>query len=68
VLADVIHEVFARDDELERGPEILAALQRCLDVMPACGFNMSTAAPPRIRTHRAPRAACGRAPFSLLIQ
>lgn len=32
-LADVIHEVFARQDEIERGPEILRALRRCLDEM-----------------------------------
>jgi len=32
-LADVIHEVFARQDEIERGPEILKALRRCLDEM-----------------------------------
>ncbi|HEV7556911.1 MAG TPA: radical SAM protein [Kofleriaceae bacterium] len=32
-LADVIHDVFARQDEIERGPEILAALRRSLDEM-----------------------------------
>jgi uncharacterized radical SAM superfamily Fe-S cluster-containing enzyme len=32
-LHEVIHEVFARQDEIERGPEILAALRRTLDVM-----------------------------------
>ena len=32
-LQDVIHEVFARQDEIERGPEILAALRRSLDEM-----------------------------------
>jgi uncharacterized radical SAM superfamily Fe-S cluster-containing enzyme len=32
-LQDVIHEVFARQDEMERGPEILAALRRSLDEM-----------------------------------
>jgi uncharacterized radical SAM superfamily Fe-S cluster-containing enzyme len=30
---EVIHEVYARQDEIERGPEILAALRRTLDVM-----------------------------------
>jgi 7,8-dihydro-6-hydroxymethylpterin dimethyltransferase len=33
VMLDVIHDVFARQDEIERGPEILAALRRTLDVM-----------------------------------
>ena len=32
-LTDVIHDVFARQDEIERGPEILAALRRSLDEM-----------------------------------
>jgi uncharacterized radical SAM superfamily Fe-S cluster-containing enzyme len=32
-MLDVIHDVFARQDEIERGPEILAALRRTLDVM-----------------------------------
>lgn len=32
-LQDVIHDVFARQDEMERGPEILAALRRSLDEM-----------------------------------
>jgi uncharacterized radical SAM superfamily Fe-S cluster-containing enzyme len=32
-MADVIHDVFARQDEIERGPEILTALRRTLDVM-----------------------------------
>ena len=32
-LADVIHEVFARQDEIDRGPEILRALRRCVDEM-----------------------------------
>jgi uncharacterized radical SAM superfamily Fe-S cluster-containing enzyme len=32
-LADVIHDVFARQDEIERAPEILAALRRSLDEM-----------------------------------
>lgn len=32
-LQDVIHDVFARQDEIERGPEILAALRRSLDEM-----------------------------------
>jgi hypothetical protein len=32
-LSDVIHDVFARQDEIERGPEILKALRRALDVM-----------------------------------
>lgn len=30
---DVIHDVFARQDEIPRAPEILAALRRSLDVM-----------------------------------
>jgi 7,8-dihydro-6-hydroxymethylpterin dimethyltransferase len=30
---DVVHDVFARQDEIERGPEILTALRRSLDVM-----------------------------------
>src|SRR5262249_57990315 len=30
---DVIHDVFANQDEIERGPEILQALRRALDVM-----------------------------------
>jgi hypothetical protein len=29
----VIHDVFARQDEIERGPEILKALRRSLDAM-----------------------------------
>jgi uncharacterized radical SAM superfamily Fe-S cluster-containing enzyme len=33
VMLDVIHDVFARQDEIERGPDILAALRRTLDVM-----------------------------------
>ncbi len=33
VLHEVIHDVFARQDEIERGPEILGALRRTLDVM-----------------------------------
>lgn len=32
-LQDVIYDVFARQDEIERGPEILKALRRTLDVM-----------------------------------
>lgn len=32
-LADVIHDVFARQDEIDRGPEILKALRRCVDEM-----------------------------------
>lgn len=32
-LHEVIHEVYARQDEIERGPEILAALRRTLDKM-----------------------------------
>ncbi len=32
-LQDVIHDVFARQDEIERAPEILAALRRSLDEM-----------------------------------
>lgn len=32
-LNDVIHDVFARQDEVERGPEVLKALRRSLDVM-----------------------------------
>ncbi len=32
-LQDVMYEVFARQDELERGPEILRALRRTVDVM-----------------------------------
>src|SRR5437763_3861118 len=32
-LNDVIHDVFARQDEIERGPEILKALRRSIDVM-----------------------------------
>ncbi|QRN92955.1 radical SAM protein [Archangium violaceum] len=32
-LSDVIHDVFARQDEVERGPEVLKALRRSLDVM-----------------------------------
>jgi len=32
-LSDVIHDVFARQDEIERGPQILKALRRALDVM-----------------------------------
>lgn len=30
---DVIHHVYAHEDEVERGPEILAALRRALDTM-----------------------------------
>ena len=32
-LHEIIHDVFAREDEIERGPEILAALRRSLDAM-----------------------------------
>lgn len=32
-LHEVIHDVYARQDEIERGPEILAALRRTLDGM-----------------------------------
>ena len=32
-LHEVIHDVFARQDEIAQGPEILAALRRSLDVM-----------------------------------
>jgi uncharacterized radical SAM superfamily Fe-S cluster-containing enzyme len=32
-LEEVIHDVFARQDEIERGPEILKALRRSLDQM-----------------------------------
>lgn len=32
-LQEVIYDVFARQDEIERGPEILAALRRSLDAM-----------------------------------
>ena len=32
-IGDIIHDVFARQDEIERAPEILAALRRTLDVM-----------------------------------
>ena len=32
-LHELVHDVFARQDEIERGPEILAALRRCLDEM-----------------------------------
>ena len=32
-LQDVIYDVFARQDEIPRGPEILAALRRTVDVM-----------------------------------
>ena len=32
-LEEVVHEVFARQDEVERGPEVLAALRRSLDEM-----------------------------------
>jgi 7,8-dihydro-6-hydroxymethylpterin dimethyltransferase len=32
-LHEVIHDVFARQDEVERGPDILRALRRALDVM-----------------------------------
>ena len=32
-LLEIIHDVFAREDEIEQGPEILAALRRTLDVM-----------------------------------
>jgi 7,8-dihydro-6-hydroxymethylpterin dimethyltransferase len=32
-LLDVIHDVFARQDEIERGPDILKALRRTLDAM-----------------------------------
>ena len=32
-LQDVMYDVFARQDEIERGPEILAALRRTIDVM-----------------------------------
>jgi uncharacterized radical SAM superfamily Fe-S cluster-containing enzyme len=32
-LQDVLYDVFARQDEIERGPEILAALRRTIDVM-----------------------------------
>jgi hypothetical protein len=39
-LHEVIHEVYANQDEVERGPEILAALRRTLDVMfPARGLG-----------------------------
>ncbi|MBI3544544.1 MAG: hypothetical protein HY075_14830, partial [Deltaproteobacteria bacterium] len=33
VFQEVIHEVFANQDEIERGPEVLAALRRSVDVM-----------------------------------
>lgn len=32
-LLDVVHEVFANQDEIDRGPEVLAALRRCVDQM-----------------------------------
>jgi uncharacterized radical SAM superfamily Fe-S cluster-containing enzyme len=32
-MLDVIHETFARQDDIERGPEILKALRRCVDEM-----------------------------------
>lgn len=32
-LHEVIHEVYAREDEVERGPEVLKALRRALDAM-----------------------------------
>lgn len=32
-LHEVIHEVYAREDEIEHGPQILAALRRALDTM-----------------------------------
>jgi uncharacterized radical SAM superfamily Fe-S cluster-containing enzyme len=32
-LEEVIHDVFARQDEVERGPDVLKALRRSLDVM-----------------------------------
>jgi uncharacterized radical SAM superfamily Fe-S cluster-containing enzyme len=32
-LQDVLYDVFARQDEVERGPEVMAALRRALDVM-----------------------------------
>ncbi|MCE9576009.1 MAG: radical SAM protein [Deltaproteobacteria bacterium] len=32
-LHELVHDVFARQDEIERGPEILAALRRSLDEM-----------------------------------
>ena len=32
-LNDVIHDVYARSDEIERGPDVLKALRRALDVM-----------------------------------
>ena len=32
-LHEVIHDVYAREDEVERGSDILAALRRALDVM-----------------------------------
>jgi uncharacterized radical SAM superfamily Fe-S cluster-containing enzyme len=39
-LHEVIHEVYANQDEIERGPEILAALRRTLDVMfPSRGLS-----------------------------
>lgn len=33
ILHDVIHEVFAEQDDVERGPEVLQALRRCIDEM-----------------------------------
>jgi hypothetical protein len=33
VMRDVIHDVWAREDEVERGAEVVAALRRALDVM-----------------------------------
>lgn len=33
ILHEVIHDVYAREDEIERGADILAALRRTLDVM-----------------------------------
>jgi uncharacterized radical SAM superfamily Fe-S cluster-containing enzyme len=33
ILHEVIHDVFAREDEIDRGPDILAALRRALNVM-----------------------------------
>ncbi|HTM18942.1 MAG TPA: radical SAM protein [Kofleriaceae bacterium] len=32
-MTDVIHDVYAREDEIERGPDVLRALRRTLDVM-----------------------------------
>ncbi len=32
-MLDVIHEVFANQDTIDRGPEVLQALRRCLDEM-----------------------------------